>query len=516
MSTAPTPPPSRGSSTGTVERLYVLWIVSSLMLVLLIVIVALLGSGQLRHHAERISQQSTAIAQLRSDMSKARQELANLKAGIPDRAQAPQAPRVPAEEPGESASPVEGEVAEPPAAPLATMAAGDIEALLQKAVRPGEDGLYEVVDRTAAAEALQAGLAGVGHASWSGETWARLAALACLLDHDTQAEMFAASARVANEFPGAYYEISARKLLTQQRPREALVFARLLAAGRPTDPRGALLLAEAYRLTGDLAAADVALEDLGDAEHLSLADKLRLGRLFAALEHWDRLDALLASVGEVPQAALPQLNYLRALLAIQQGRLPEALAILNNLLAEHPDDYELRTWRGVALLYARQFQAAREALAHAEEHPERPEAWYWRGMLELEAGNIDDAIPLLEHAVAASHSFAPAWEALGTIALNQGDVSTALENLTKAVNANPRRATTYFLIALAQAKASRPVETADALRTAFRLDSTFLETAKQAEAIRRMFSEDELAALAEGAAVVPSRAPTTPDKAEPE
>jgi tetratricopeptide (TPR) repeat protein len=530
MSTRPTPPshesptldtqspgtPNGGQAIGTIERLYVLWIVSSLMFVLLVVIVTLLGSGRLQRHAERISEQAQAIEQLREELSQMRKELTDLKAAGPIIAPGPHRTPAAVAEPRETAPVVEEERAEPRPLEPVPVTSNDVDALLQRALEPSEGGLYEVADHTAAEEAVEAGALAVGRAAWSGDVWTRLAVLARLLDRDAEAETFATQARAADEFPRAYYEISARKLLGQHRAREAIVFGRLLAAGRPQDPRGPLLLAEAYRLNEDLAAADAVLEDVANVDRLSLVDKLRLGGLFVVLERWDRLDALLTSLGEVSGPALNQLNYLRAVLWIQQGKLPEAVATLANLLAERPDDYELRTWRGVALLRAREFQAARETLAHAEQHPDRPEAWYWLGMLELQTGNVDQAVVYLQKALAASYRFAPASEALGTIALNQGDLAAALQNFTNAIDANPRRASAHFLSAIAHAKASRPGEAAEALRTALRLDPSYLDTARQTEVIRDVFSEEQLEALAASAGSGPEDAPGEPDEARRE
>jgi tetratricopeptide (TPR) repeat protein len=285
-------------------------------------------------------------------------------------------------------------------------------------------------------------------------------------------------------------------MLAQGRATEAIVFAGRLRAERPDNPRAALLLAEAYCLQPDLAAADAVVETLDRGQDLSPSLKLRLGRLLVALERWNRLEALLNSFGEVRPEDLSQLNFLRAVLAIQRNRLAEALAIFDNLLAEHPEDYDIRTWRGVALLAARQFQAARQALAHSRAFPGRPEAWYWRGMLELRAGNDDEAVTFFEHALAASQRYAPAWEALGTIALNRGDLPTAVQNLQNAVAANPRRASTHFLLSIVHAKTLQPTATADALRTALRLDPSLLEQAQQTEVIGRLFTPEELEALA--------------------
>ena len=496
MPTNSTPPSAGGPSPETLARLYALWMISSLLLVLLVVVLSLLGSGRLRLHARRISEQTEAIEQLRDDLSRTRRELAELKAIPPVGTPAVQAPATPtARQPEDEAVPA-AEPAQPtPAAPVIT-ADPAIVALLDTALRPSAEIGYELADPEAADRALREGLENTGGQLWSGETWARLALVARLLDRDGPADMFALKATAANEFPWEYYQLSAQRMLTQGRAAEAIVFAARLRANRPDDPRAALLLAEAYRLQSDLAAADVAVEMLNSGQALGKPLKLRLGRLFVALERWERLEALLSSFGEVAQADLPQLNFLRAVLAIQRERLVEALAILDNLLAEHPGDYEFRTWRGVALLSARQFEAAREALAHTGEHPDRPQAWYWRGVLELRAGNPDEAVPFFQRALAASGRYAPAWEALGTVALNRGDLPTAMQNLEHAVAANPRRASTHFLIAIVHAKMLQPSATADALRSAFRFDPTLLEQAGQTEVIRRLFTEEELNALA--------------------
>lgn len=537
MPTNPTPPIAPRPPGNLVERLYVLWITSSLLLVLLAAVLTLLGSGQLRRHARRIAEQAQAIGALREELSTVRQDLANLEA-------AASRPPVPTLAPGAPSAPAQTAEAEPSEsqAPEDSVDERGISALLRDALSQGEDLPYEIADRAAAEEALRQALRSIGRAAWSGKTWARLAVLAGLLDRDRSAEVFAYAAAEAGELPDGYYELTARKLLDQGKVTDALVFAKRLAAGRPGDPRGVSLLAEVQRVRGDLGAVATALTKLQNTEQLPPAAMLRLGRLFVALEDWNRLDALLTRVGDVPQALLQPLNGLRARLAIHQGRLPEALAILDNLLAERAagshgplargeggtgtqpvrapllalDDYDLRTWRGVALMEAGQFLAAREALAHVAEHPGRPEGWYWRGVLELRAGNAEAAIECLDRALAASHGFAPAWEALGTIALNRGQVATALQNLSNAADANPSRASTHFLLAVVHAKASRPKETVESLRTAFRLDQSLLEAAKKTEVIRQLLSDNELEALAGVDAPGPADAPVESNRPEPE
>lgn len=509
----------------TADRLYVLWLMSSLLLVLLVVIVTLLGSGQLRRHAQRISEQTEAIEQLRTDVSRVREELAALEAAVTRAAGASREEAPAVDERGEAEPPVEERQPERqprPAPPVVLADERAINTLLQSGLRPGEDGPdslaelpYELADRGAAEEALRKALEEAGQASWGGETWSRLAVAARLLDRGESAEMFAGKAVAAGAFPQAYYELSARQLLAAGEAAEAVVFAKRLATGRPGHPEAVVLLAEAYCAHRDLANAVAAVEELDEVPSLSLSAKLRLGRVFVALESWDRLDRLVASLGRVPEPALPVVNYLRAVVAAQRGRPAVALAILDELLAESgtrgrgqlmPDDYDLRTWRGVALVYAGQFAAAREALSHSQEHPERPEAWYWCGILEVRAGNTEEAVAFFQHALAASQRFAPAWEALGAMALNAGELPMARQDLENALNADPRRASGHFLLAVVHAKMSQPRETAAALQAAFHRDPSLLESARETEVIRGMFSDDELASLANGESIAPAGA----------
>ncbi len=457
-----TRPTDRESTPEKLQRLYALWMISSLLLVLLVIVLTLLTTGRLRRQAQAISEQAGAIEQLRDDLSRTRQDLAQLRGAAFAPTPAAREPRAASVEPAPAEPAADVEASQAVAAPATVAANQRITSLLEAALQKSDRLGYALADPEAADQALREGLQTSDDRLWRGETWTRLAVVARLLDRDGPADMFALKATEANVFPWDYYEVSARRMLTQGRPGEALIFTNRLRAERPTEPRAGLLLGEAYCARYDFAAADLAIAALAGGDQLDPHGRLRLGRLLVELERWDRLEVLLKGLKQTERLDSAQLNFLHAVLAIQQNRLPEALAILDNLLAEQPGDYDFRTWRGVALLAARQFQAAREALAVAGAHPDRPQAWYWRGMLELRAGSPDDAIPFFQNGLAASQRYAPAWEALGTIALNRGDLPSAMQNLEQAIEANPRRAAAHFLIAIIQAKTLRPTATADA------------------------------------------------------
>lgn len=492
------PTPARNSTSA--DRLCAISLMSSLLIVLLVIVLSLLGLRYLRQHAEKITDQDRTIEQLQSDLDELREELATRPPRRPrqDRQPTPVTPQ-----PDTGNSPVTPTTVPEPAptaaaAPEKVPAVADsvIDGLLSRAMRTGETPPYELADQTAAQEALRVGLRDAATATWSGETWAGLAVLAHLQGRDAPAEMFALRAEGARTSPYAFYELSALARLAENRIDEAITFGQRMVNARPDDPRGRLLLAGAQRRNGDLAAVDETLAEITNTQRLTLPEKLKFGRLLLITERWARLDALLATINQVPAGESAEVNFLRAVLAIQRGRLPEALAILDNLLAESPGEYRLLMWRGVALLDAGQLEAARETLAETEQQADRPEGWYWRGMVELQAGNAAAAISMFQHALAASQRFAPAWEALGTIALNRGDLQTAMQNVTNALAANSRRAPAHFLVAIIHAKASRTEETAGALRTAFALDPSLLEVAEQTPVITAILSQDALAQLA--------------------
>jgi tetratricopeptide (TPR) repeat protein len=511
MSTPATHPPEHEPPSELLYRLYALWMLSVLLLVLLVIVLTLLGTGRLRRHAVALSEQTQAIEQLRDDLSRMQQELSQLQAAAFTASQPSGSPRGPVTDKQGNRVSQPAEPSQPTTNTSTSPKEQTITALLDSALAPNGESGGELADPVAASQALREALENAGGQPWSGETWARLALAARLLNRDGPAEAFAENARNAQVFPRDYYAASARQMLSQGRLTEAVVFANRLYAENPDDARAALLLGEAYCAQGDLAAAALAVEKVDSDAVLGPRERLRLGRLLIELELWDRLEALVNTFDVAQEADPAQVNFLRAVLAIQQDRLPEALAILDQLLADSPGDYDFQTWRGVALLSARQFEAAREALKIADAHPDRPEAWYWRGVLEVRAGSPDDAIPFFEKALAASQRHAPTWEALGTIALNRGDLPAAMQDLEHAVAANPRRASAHFLIAIIHAKTLRPTATADALRTALALDPSLLEEAQQTEVIRRLFTDDELEALADG----PSELAPPPDEAEP-
>ncbi|HMQ16980.1 MAG TPA: tetratricopeptide repeat protein [Phycisphaerae bacterium] len=500
---SPATPPR---SAGAIERLYVLWLVSTLELLLLVVALAVFG-------ASVVQRQGRALRELAARQGAVEQELARRTAAplaspapkreLPAQTETAAPPPVtgPLTPTGEAPPPRTNAAAEPPAA----LTSASVDARLDRVLRPGLDQPYDLVDERAARELLAQAASPEHSAALSGAVHARLSALAALLREDALAELLAFGAEERGTPPVAFLQIVGRRRLLEGRVEEARALAFQLFQLAPRSPATQLLAAEALMAPPETAAveADSLLDQLAQAPRLSAGELGRLGRLAVRLERWDVLQRVVASLAGA-DGATGEFDLLRAIAAIHERKNVEALAILEYLRDQNPGDYDVNLWRGVALLNARSFEAARQALEALPPDAPRPEGWYWRGILALRRGDSEAAARFLQAALTADARYAPAYEALAAQALERQDVTAAVQHLDLATRAAPRRASAYFLLSLAFAKTSRKDDAAAALRQALALDVDLLATARTTEVLTRLFSEDELVALA-----APASAPAT-------
>ena len=519
--TTQTPPHKR--PPGVVERLYVYWIFSTVVLLLALVVLVL----YLCTVANRLEQIERTLMVLRE--SRVVEPPAQVQPTPSPQTQdsdKPQAvPRISENShPPVTTQPTSTAYAEEtPNSVVAPLVVdippeSEITALLDRAVARGVYLPFVIDDRSAADAVLETAQKYVNQAKWSGKTWSRLAVLARLMSHLTATESFARRAFKADDPLTDYAEVSARILLWQGHAREAHMHAEHFAEQSGGSPAARLLLARVWLALDDPAAADELLTSIDNPTALTEHDRLGLARAYYTLHRWDNLAGVMATLSSVPNELEAERNFLRAVALIQKNeRLVEALGILD-YLREHlvdarepttadethitytppiPDSYEIATWRGVTLLRGGQTDSARQTLeAAAELQAVRPEAYYWLATLEIRAGHDDAAQEFLNQALDSSARFAPAWEALALIALNRGDLDATLEIIGKAIEANERRASAHFLHALAHAKANRRGPAGAALRKAFLLDPDYLNKAKQTELLERIFTTQDLEALA--------------------
>jgi tetratricopeptide (TPR) repeat protein len=500
-----------------VERLYIYWLASTVLLLLIAIIVILFARGAVartRQLEDRVVVLEQTVEELRAPTASPAQPAPPPAQPAPNQ---PAEPAPPRETRPPVAPPARTEVPTTPALPPLPPESA-VQAQLRTLVQSDPVTIYALTDPGAARELVSAAWTGLERADWSGDTWSGLAVLARLIQQSRPAEAFAQRAADANAPLAAYWEVSTRVLLARRRATDALQYAQSLLQSTNADPTAVVLLADALYSAGQIGPAVEVLRALDNFAALHVADKLRLARLCVDLEYWPELHSVLATIDNVPEALTPERNFLYAVSkahSTERSDLTEALAIFDYLLANPPaparhnvpwpvptpDEYDIRVWRGVTLANSGQADAARETLGQAAAaNPGRPEAPFQLGIVEMQRGNYQAAREYLNNAVARSARMVPAWEALALLELDAGNVDAALSDLAEALKVNPRRASAHFLQAIAYAKRSQPDEARQALEATFALDPSYLDKACQTDVILRLFSADELAAMVPGGA----------------
>jgi tetratricopeptide (TPR) repeat protein len=534
-------PPSTPSrpKPDAIERLYVYWLVSTVLLTLVVLLVAIMTRGTLHRQTQLVGELADRLGHMEQtvrDLQSAGGPETVAPAGQPAEAAPPVGSGQPSSGQPRPASESPQVVAPAATPPIPAPTQDVIGAQLDQVVSDDPVTPGDVVEPDAAAELVETALTHVGRANWDGATWSRLAVLARLLGRDVAAEAFARRAAAAGEWLINYAEVSVRSLLARGRAREALPIAADLIERSQGSVTSRVLLAAACLDNDDPGSADEVLEALPVPAVLSTYDKLLLARALLGLEHWDRLEAVLGTLHEVPPELAAEHNFLAGASLARAGRTVEALAIFDGLSGVgqgsalsypeggateasagrpteawpilRPDRYQIEVWRGVTLMLAQQTEAARQVLQRAAElDPGRPGAHYYLGVLEARAGRPEVAKSHLKNALASSARMAPAWEALAHLEIEDRQVDLALQHLAQAIDINPRRASAHFLTAIAYAKISQAEPAAQALRAAFRLDQKYLSEAKQTEVLLRLFTAEELDELAGEPAQEPATQP---------
>jgi len=510
MKQPPKEAPAPAPGNELVERLFVFWLASTVILLLALIVIVLMGSGYLRRQSEAITDLNTRIESLE-------RQIRTLEASV----QSAKARRTVPEPRVATRSPPESHPAAPPAPPPETRPSTQAA---QATTRPGDARLAELDARLrgalkqspnappslgARADAeIVAALCEEAdvRARMDGPQRAAAAAVLALLERPARAAALASEAREAGVLPRAYLEIAAREALRSGEGAAAVEFARQVLRVAPQAPEARLVLAQAARGMGDHATAIEALDNVGPASRLSAAEKLELLDLLTSYWRWSAVHALL-STEPVASAADARVTRARAAYHAYVGDVDVALAITDQLRAAAPDDYDANVYRAAALTRQGQYAAAAACLAVADAHPEQPEAWYWLGVLSLREGKDAVAARRFEQSVAASQLFAPANEALAALALNNDDILAARECAERAVQADDSRGEGHFLLALTAARLGERETAAASLRAALARDRTLEKAALEAESLQALFTPDEIASLAQPSEDAPAEAP---------
>jgi tetratricopeptide (TPR) repeat protein len=237
-------------------------------------------------------------------------------------------------------------------------------------------------------------------------------------------EAFSRAAKLETRHPAPRIGI-AKVLLRAGRAPEALPILEKLLRERPEDPHLNQLIGQAYRSSGDLERARAALALASPGNQPRWPDPWRD----------ERFEYQTGFAG----------GMFRTSKLMKQGRTKEALALMEQLREQHPDDRQLLNNLSVAYRASGQADRAFEVLlAGLEHHPD-----YFPFHLNISSdyqrmGDTEQALDHLRKVVEIKPTLAEGWERIGSIHFAGGDMEAALAAFEQAARSDPG-STQYLL-----------------------------------------------------------------------
>lgn len=250
----------------------------------------------------------------------------------------------------------------------------------------------------------------------------------------------------------AAYDLLYDLHLSQGPPARAEAILVRRAEALPSSLAAHLKLAEHYHRTGQAEARDRRLERI-TADPVEFPDGrlaagdfcLRLG-LLAPAERYYRTGA--EAGGPNQQTCRLRLAHVLA----YQRRLPEALRVVDEILAGDPKNADARHLRGALLIETGDKKAVQEAVSALEalvlRQRDNPVLRYNLGRAYVAAGDLDRAIPHLLEAAQVREYLAPRYE-LGRIYLAKQQPELAVQLATEILELHPASITAAMLKATA-------------------------------------------------------------------
>ena len=151
-------------------------------------------------------------------------------------------------------------------------------------------------------------------------------------------------------------------------------------------------------------------------------------------------------------------SYLLALALFGDRKWEEAKPLAEQVLAAHPDDREMNLLL-VDVAYNDEHNLA-EARKHVDvclkQNANDPGALYYLGMIQKMEGDVTGAVQSLSKSVTGNPKNADAQSALGALCLQSGDVPKAVHALEQAVQLAPDESQNHYQLALAYSRSAAP------------------------------------------------------------
>lgn len=158
------------------------------------------------------------------------------------------------------------------------------------------------------------------------------------------------------------------------------------------------------------------------------------------------------------------------------GQMPQAIALLQQLRQEKPDDIALLNHLGEVYVAAGR---AGEGVTILEQvvarDPQRADAYVNLASGYLNLNNLARAGAAVDRAIAISPALGRAHETRGLILWRRGDDRAALDALRAAVRCDPRNVRAFVWTGMVQMNLARPADAIESFARATRLDPTRVE-----------------------------------------
>ena len=280
--------------------------------------------------------------------------------------------------------------------------------------------------------------------------------------------------------PGAALEL-AQVFVEANDPDAALKSLSFINPAAKSVARVYYLRGRALREKGDLAAAITSLRKALTADPKSVEALVAISEIFAAEnKHADSLEmlekarvlapdsaevlrhliveAMHAGQNEKALSAAQDLQrksselsdrYLVASVMLQQKHYLPASHILEEYIAQRPDDAKAYLGLGIAYLNLLRYSDARQALEHSLRlKPDLAETEYQLGLLFAQQGNREEAIQAWEKAVSLQPHHAQALFSLGTMYLEARELEKAHNAFARSLAEDPNNMKTEYDLAL--------------------------------------------------------------------
>jgi tetratricopeptide (TPR) repeat protein len=248
-----------------------------------------------------------------------------------------------------------------------------------------------------------------------------------------------------------------RALLLKGDPIGAMTSLRHALALEPKSTQIMMAVAEVYAAENKHGDSYHMLEEARSADPQSaevlrhlVVEGMRAGHSEAAMQAADDLLRISPSFDD---------RYLVATVMLQQKQFTPASHILEDYVAQRPQDAKAFLGLGMAYLGLLRYSDARNALERLLQlDPNLAEAEYQLGLLEGRQGNRQAAQEHWERAVALKPDHAPALFSLGTVYVEAGDLPRAQSAFERSLAADPNNMKAEYNLALALNKLGKSEE----------------------------------------------------------